>query len=89
VGNQLFLRAAVLAHNLGRELQMAARPPERATTPTRMALWSFRESQTLRRTPFLRAGRLTRPQGALTLTLSANADVKAESLHYLDALRAA
>lgn len=89
VGNQLFLHAAVLAHNLGREFQMAARPPERATTPTRMALWSFRELQTLRRTLFLRAGRLTRPQGALTLTLSANADVKAEFLHYLDALKAA
>ncbi len=81
VGNQLFLHAAVLAHNLGRELQMVAQPPERATTPTRMALWSFRELQTLRRTLFLRAGRLTRPQGELTLTLSANADVKAELLH--------
>jgi hypothetical protein len=89
VGNQLFLHAAVLAHNLGRELQMATRPPERATTPTRMALWSFRELQTLRRTLFMRAGRLTRPQGELTLTLSANADVKAEFLHYLDALQAA
>jgi hypothetical protein len=89
VGNQLFLHAAVLAHNLGRELQMAARPPERATTPTRMALWSFRELQTLRRTLVLRAGRLTRPQGELTLTLSANADVQAEFLHYLQALEAA
>ena len=43
-----------------RPTQPAARPPERATTPTRMALWSFRELQTLRRTLFLRAGRLTR-----------------------------
>ncbi len=68
---------------------MAARPPERATTATRMALWSFRELQTLRRTLFMRAGRLTRPQGELTLTLSANADVQAEFLHYLDALKAA
>jgi hypothetical protein len=54
-----------------------------------MALWGFRELQTLRRTLFLRAGRLTRPQGELTLTLSANAEVKAEFLHYLDALTAA
>jgi hypothetical protein len=35
VGNQLFLHAAVLGHNLGRELQMAARPPERATRAER------------------------------------------------------
>jgi hypothetical protein len=89
IGNQLFLHAGVLAHNLARELQMTVRPPERATTPTRMALWSFRELQTLRRTLFLRAGRLTRPQGELTLTLSANADVQAEFLQHLHALKAA
>ena len=68
VGNQIFLLAGVMAHNLGRELQMATRPAERVTTPTRMALWSFQELQTLRRTLFARAGRLTRPQGELTLT---------------------
>jgi len=69
---------------------MAAWPPERATTPTRMALWSFRELQTLRRT-FVHARRPPdRSQGELTLTLSANADVKAEFLHYyLQALEAA
>ena len=89
VGNQLFLHAGVLAHNLGRELQMTARPPERTTTPTRMALWSFQELQTLRHTLLRRAGRLTRPQGELTLTLSANAEVKAEFLQYLQALEAA
>ena len=89
VANQLFLHAAVLAHNLGRELQMIAQPRERATTPTRMALWSFRELQTLRRTLVLRAGRLMRPKGELTLTLSGNADVQAEFFHYLAALKAA
>ena len=86
VGNQLFLLASILSHNLGRELQMAAQPPERHTTPKRMALWVFRELHTLRRTLFLRAGRLTRPNGELTLTLSANADVRTEFVHYLDAL---
>jgi hypothetical protein len=89
VGNQLFLHASVLAHNLGRELQISARPQERTTTPTRMALWSFQELQTLRHTLLMRAGRLTRPQGELTLTLSANAEVKAEFLQYLQALEAA
>lgn len=33
----------------------AAWPPERAITPTRMALWTFRELQTLRRTLLRRA----------------------------------
>jgi hypothetical protein len=89
VGNQIFLLAGVTAHNLGRELQMATRPPERVTTPTRMALWSFQELQTLRRTLFARAGRLTRPQGELTLTISANSEVQREILRHLDALRAA
>jgi hypothetical protein len=36
-----------------------------------------------------RAGRLTRPQGALTLTMSANPIVKSELLHYLDAMKQA
>lgn len=89
VGNQLFLLAAVFSHNLGRELQMAAQPPDRQTTPKRMALWIFQELHTLRRNLFLRAGRLTRPDGELTLTLSANADVRDEFLHYLDALATA
>jgi hypothetical protein len=86
VGNQVFLLAAVLSHNLGRELQMAAHPPERQTTPQRMALWIFHELQTLRRNLFLRAGRLTRPDGELTLTISANADVRDELRRYLDAV---
>ena len=55
----------------------------RRSIPT---FWIFRELQTLRRTLLLRAGRLTRPDGELTLTLSANAEVRAEMLHYLRAL---
>lgn len=89
VGNQIFLLAGILAHNLGRELQMATRPPDRATTPKRMALWSFQELQTLRRTLLIRAGRLTRPQGELTLTVSANTDVQNAILQHLRALQAA
>jgi hypothetical protein len=65
---------------------MAAHPPERGTTPQRTTFWSFRELQTLRRTLLLRAGCLTRPDRELTLTLSANAEVREELLHYLHAL---
>ena len=89
VGNQIFLLAGVIAHNLGRELQMVTRPVERPTTPKRMALWRFHELQTLRRTLFARAGRLTRPQGELTLTISANAEVQSEIRRHLEALQAA
>jgi hypothetical protein len=43
----------------------------------------------LRRKLIQRAGRLTRPQGQLTLTMSANPAVKTELLHYLDRLKKA
>jgi hypothetical protein len=43
----------------------------------------------VRRKLIQRAGRLTRPQGKLTLTMSANPAVESELLHYLDALKSA
>ena len=51
VGNQLYMVAAILAHNLTRELQMRISPRERHhTTAKRAALWCFREIEALRRT---------------------------------------
>jgi hypothetical protein len=88
-GNQLFLLAAVLAYNLNRELQMTVEQPDRTTTPTRAPLWSFQKLETVRRTLIQRAGRLTRPQGELTLTVSANNQVREELLHCLDQLQKA
>lgn len=85
--NQGYVLAAVLAHNLNREMQMMAQAPQRATTERRSPLWPFTQLAILRRRLIQRAGRLTRPQGALTLTMSANAAVKTELLHYLDALK--
>jgi hypothetical protein len=73
VGNQLYLLAGLFAHNLAREFQMATTPPERKTSIQRTALWAFEKLDTLRNTLLHRAGRLTRPQGVLTLTLNANA----------------
>lgn len=86
-GNRLYLLAAVLAHNLNRELQMTVQPPDRTTTPSRPALWCFRQLQTVRRNLIQRAGRMTRPQGQITLTISANDDVRDELLHCLDQLQ--
>jgi hypothetical protein len=88
-GNQLYLLAAVFAHNLNRELQMAVEPPDRTTTPTRAALWCFHQLDTVRRTLVQRAGRITRPQGEITLTVSASHEVRDELLHCLDQLQKA
>lgn len=88
-GNQTFLLSAVLAHNLNREMQMLCYERARNTTEKRAPLWCFEQLGTLRRKLIQRAGRLSRPQGRLTLTMSANPAVKSELLHYLDILKSA
>ena len=82
-GNQAWLLSAVLAHNLNREMQMLGHEKERNTTEKRAPLWVFEQLGTVRRKLIQRAGRLTQPQGHLTLTMSANPAVKSELLHYL------
>ena len=89
VGNQIYLLSAMLVHNLARELQMTAHPPQRGTTAKRTALWAFEKLQTTRRNLIQRAGRLLRPQGKLVLSMNNNAAVERELLHYLDALKMA
>jgi len=88
-GNQVYLLAAMLAHNLSREMQMVANNRQRGTTEKRAPLWQFTQLRTLRRKLIQRAGRLTRPQRKLTLTMSANPTVKSELLHYLNAINQA
>ena len=88
-GNRVFVLAAMLAHNLNREMQMMAGARQRNTTERRAPLWQFTQLGTLRRRLIQRAGRLTRPQGTLTLTMSANKAVKSELLHFLDVLKQA
>jgi hypothetical protein len=83
------LLSVLLAHNLGRELRMIAHPPSRATVEKRPAFWVFERLDTFRRRVIRRVGRLIRPQGQLTLSMSANPAVQAELLHYLEALQAA
>jgi len=87
--NQIYLTAAVLAHNLTRELQMRTAAPQRSTGNQRRTLWPFATLSTLRQRVLQRAGRLIRPQGQLTLSLGANEALKAELLHTLNALKAA
>jgi hypothetical protein len=89
LGNQTYVLIVVLAHNLSRELQMQVSEPERKTTEKRAALWPFERLATLRQRLIQRAGRLTRPQGILTLTLSANPAVREDLRGYLETLQAA
>lgn len=85
VANEVYLLCSVIAHNLGRELQMQVSPPARQTTAGRTVRWVFEELSTLRRNLIQRAGRITRPQGKLTLTLGSNPNVRAGILRFMAA----
>lgn len=61
----------------------------RGTTDNRAALWAFERVDTVRKTLLQRAGRLTRPNGKLTLTISGATVVKEKLLGILDRLRPA
>jgi hypothetical protein len=88
-GNQIFTLCSMMAHNLSRELQMLASPGLPRALPKRPAAWAFERLDHLRHRIIQRAGRLTRPQGELTLTMSANQNVRKDLLHFLDTLQKA
>ncbi len=81
--NEIYLLCSMMAHNLGRELQMRVTPPVRGTTAGRTVKWIFEELSTLRRNIIQRAGRLTRPQGKTTLTLGTNQAVRTSILRFM------
>ena len=85
-GNQIFLLAGLFAHNLMRELQMQTTKPSRGTTAKRVSLWVFEKVDTLRKTLIQRAGRLTRPQNTLTLTVSANSWIEKRFMRIFNAI---
>ena len=86
LGNQMYLLAALFAHNLLREFQMMTSEPSRRTTEKRTPLWAFEELHTFRAGLLQRAGRLTRPRGKLTLTISAGQWLKNRILDLLKRL---
>ena len=88
-GNQLYMFAGILAHNLTRELQIRLDPRARGTTAKRAALWCFREIGTLRRTLIQCAGRMIRPAGKLVLSMNSNESRERELRHALSILSAA
>lgn len=85
VANEVFLLCSVIAHNLGRELQMNSTKPERKTTPQRQPLWVFEEISSIRNKIIRTAGRLTRPKGLLTLTMAKSPAREREIGQYLEA----
>ena len=87
LGNQLYLIGGLFAHNLVRDLQMATMAPSRRTTANRAALWTFEQLDTIRMNLLCRAGKLTRPQGVLTLTLNANSWLRRRLNHLLQTLQ--
>ena len=88
-GNQVYTLCSMMAHNLSREVQMLASPSVHRARAKRPAAWAFERLDTLRHRVIQRAGRLTRPQGELTLTMSANKSVRKDLLHFLDVLQKA
>lgn len=84
-GNKIYRLCAMLVHNLGRELQMDASEAHRGTTERRQPLWIFQGLEIMRRKFIQRAGRLTRPNGLVTLTMSANEAVEKAITSYLAA----
>ena len=83
--NRLFAQAAILAHNLTRELQMRVSDPERKTNSKRAPLWIFETLSTIRNNVIRRAGRIVRPNGQLVLTMSANKAAREDIRRYLSA----
>jgi hypothetical protein len=88
-GNQIYTLCSMMAHNLSHEIQMVASSPSLRAQKKRPTAWSFKTLDTLRHRIIQRAGRLTKPNGELTLTMSANRIVRKDLLHFLDVLKKA
>jgi len=89
MGNQIYTLCSMMAHNLSRDIQMLADSPSLRAKPKRPAAWKFKTLDTLRHRIIQRAGRLTKPHGELTLTMSANQAVRKDLLHFLDVIQKA
>ena len=88
-GNQVVTVCAMMAHNLGRQIQMLAAERVPRAGAKRPAAWFFQTIDTLRHRFIQRAGRLVEPQGDLTLILSPNPMVEHDVVHFLGALEKA
>ena len=76
--NRMYLLAAMLVHNTSREMQMVCSEPVRGTTEKRSPRWIFEKIGTICNNLLNIAGKLTRPQGRLTLTMNKNDAIESE-----------
>jgi hypothetical protein len=87
--NELYMLAAVFAHNLTHAMQMQGTKPHRKRHWTRPACWVFEAAHSLRMTVLHRAGRLSNPANRPTLTISGDHRVARKFERLLDQLRPA
>lgn len=85
VGNEIWMHCAVMAHNLSHEIQMRSLKRTIITSPKRACRYVFEKLGTIRHRIIQRAGRFTRPNGVLTLTMSGNKALANEIGGFLDA----
>ena len=85
VGNEIWMLSAVMAHNLSHEIQMRSLKRTVMTSPKRACRYIFEKLGTLRHRLVQKAGRFTRPNGVLTLTLSGNKAIADEISNFIDA----
>lgn len=85
-GNKIYLISTPISHNINREMQMIVNERKRGTTEKRKALWIFEKIDTFRKKILQRAGRITFPQGRITLSLNVNDAAEQDFEHYLNAL---
>ncbi|MEW6071649.1 MAG: transposase, partial [Planctomycetota bacterium] len=87
VANQVYTLCNLLAHALGRELQMRAAPRRTSkNTAARACLWAIERIDTIRKRLIQRAARITRPQGRLVLTFAKTPEAERDFRSLLHAL---
>ena len=85
VGNQIYMLCNLIAHALGRELQMRATPRRSKNTATRACLWAVERIGTLRNRLVKRAARITHPQGRLVLSFAKCPEAESDIRHFMNA----
>ena len=89
VGNQPYMFAGILAHNLTNKRQIQIDRRAHGTTPKRAALWCFRKMETLRRILIRRTGHIIRPGDKLILSMNGNDSLEGKLRYALTVLNAA
>lgn len=89
VSNQVYLISNLIAHALGRELQMRMARPQTKNTAARACLWTIDRLGTFRNRIVRRAARVIRPNGNIVVSFARCGDVETEIRHYVNPERLA